>query len=257
MFTLKQAMYYSRQVIICVFIFQCMPIIAQSDINQKIINIATPSWKSWTNHDGSGFYFDLTKAIYQPLGYKVLYSIVPFARAKVFVANSKFDAMFSLYKSQRYKMLTPHYPINNSKVMVMFDNEIHWQGPSSLKNQHVIYPRSYEYPSMIDVDFTPIEVNDSKHGMLMLLKGRAKFFITDADEMAQLQQELDVDVLNFSTKQLYAKNLYMGFSKTDKGKKLVAEFDKRLPELIDDGTMQQLYNKWGLTQNTANTFSTN
>ncbi len=67
----------------------------------------------------------------------------------------------------------------------------------------------------------------------------------------------DVDVLNFSTKQLYAKNLYMGFSKTDKGKKLVAEFDKRLPELIDDGTMQQLYNKWGLTQNTASTISMN
>jgi ABC-type amino acid transport substrate-binding protein len=91
----------------------------------------------------------------------------------------------------------------------------------------------------------------------MLLKGRAKFFITDADEMSQLQQELDVDVLKFSTKQLYAKNLYMGFAKTDKGKKLVAEFNKRLLELINDGTMQQLYNKWGLTQNTAGTISMN
>lgn len=257
MFTLRQRLCCSTQLILCVFIFQCIPIIAESRTNQKIINIATPSWKNWTNQDGTGFYFDLTKAIYQPLGYKILYSIVPFARAKVFVANSKFDAMFSLYKSQRYNMLTPHYPINNSKVMVMFDNKVDWQGPTSLKNQHVIYPRSYEYPSMIDIDFKPVEVNDSKHGMLMLLKGRANFFITDADEMSQLQQELDVDVLKFSTKQLYAKNLYMGFAKTDKGKKLVAEFNKRLPELIDNGTMQQLYNKWGLTQNTTSTFSMN
>ncbi len=244
-------MCFFKKLIISLFFITSIPAFAELLVENKTIHIATPSWKNWTNPDGTGFYFDLAKAIYQPLGYQILYSIVPFARAKVFVANNKFDAMFSLYKSQRYNMLTPHYPINHSKVMVMFENKVNWRGVISLKNQNVIYPRSYEYPSMIDVAFKPIEVNDSKHGMLMLLKGRAKFFMTDSDEMAQLQQELDVDVLKFNTKQLYAKNLYMGFAKTDKGKQLIAEFDKRLPELIEDGTMDQLYHKWGLTQKIA------
>ena len=156
--------------------------------------------------------------------------------------------MYSLYRSDRYEVLTPNYPIDASNVVVMFNNKVKWRGISSLESQSVIYPRSYEYPTEMNEAIMPIEVNNSKFGMLMLLKGRASFFMTDSDEMAQLQQELNVDVIKYSTKHLYSKNLYMAFAKTEKGKKLVNIFNRRMPELIKNGNIEQLYLKLGLPQ---------
>lgn len=237
-----------HSVLYFIFVFSLVFARLSTANDDKVINIATPAWKHWTNADGTGFYFDLTRIIYEPLGYKISYSIVPFARAKMFVQSNKVDAMYSLYRSIRYNILTPNYPIDASNVMVMFNNQIKWNGISSLEGQNVIYPRSYEYPAEMSVSVLPIEVNDSKHGMLMLLKGRAPFFMTDSDEMAQLQQELNVNVMTYSTKHLYSKNLYMAFAKTDKGQTLVNIFDQRMPELILNGTIEQLYLKWGLPQ---------
>jgi len=37
----------------------------------KTLYISTPEWKNWTNKEGTGFYFELAKLIYQPLGYKI------------------------------------------------------------------------------------------------------------------------------------------------------------------------------------------
>lgn len=227
------------------FSFVCAkPLIAKD----KTIKIATPAWKNWTNMDGTGFYFDLTKILYEPLGYKISYSIVPFARAKMLVQSKRYDAMYSLYDAKQYKLLAPQYPIDASHVMVMFNKNVKWHGISSMEGQDVIFPRSYKYPSEILVNFTPIEVNSSKQGMLMLLKGRASFFMTDSDEMSQLQQELKVDVLTYKTKHLYSKNLYMAFANTEKGQELIEIFNRRMPKLIAQGVIEQLYNKWGLPQ---------
>ena len=66
--------------------------------------------------------------------------------------------------------------------------------------------------------------------------------------MAQLQQELDVDVAQFRTEIVYSKNLYMAFAKTDKGEALAKEFDQRMEVLITQGIIKQLYKKWGFKQ---------
>ncbi|MBL4911103.1 MAG: transporter substrate-binding domain-containing protein [Alteromonadaceae bacterium] len=215
----------------------------------KTLYISTPEWKNWTNKEGTGFYFELAKLIYQPLGYKISYKIVPFARAKLLVKYKKTDAIFSLYeRDEQDDILTPKYPIDAGSIMVMFNKRIIWEGIKSLQHKNVIIPRSYRYANEIKTDFKAMEVNDSKHGMLMLLKGRAPFFITDSDEMAQLQQELDVDVAQFHTEMVYSKNLYMAFAKTDKGKLLAKEFDQRMKSLISQGVIKQLYKKWGFKQ---------
>ncbi len=41
------------------------------------IHVVTPEWEGYTEQDGTGVYFDLVRAVYEPVGVVMTYEIVP------------------------------------------------------------------------------------------------------------------------------------------------------------------------------------
>ena len=54
-----------------IILFLSISSLSAEDIDDNNINLVTDSWEGWTNRDGSGFYFDLFRLVYSPLGYSI------------------------------------------------------------------------------------------------------------------------------------------------------------------------------------------
>ena len=215
--------------------------------DDKTLYIVTPVWKNWTNSDGTGYYFDLVRLIYKPLGYEIIFDIAPFSQAKKMVELKEADAAFSLYMANSNEdYVTPKHSLASGEVVIMFSRDLEWQGISSLNQKDILYPQGYNFIPEIPITFTHIEVSDSKTGMLMLMRGRASYFITNLEEMTQLQQELRIDMTLYRVEHLYAKKLFMGFSNTNKGRLLAQLFDQRMTLLINNSQIDKLNKKWNL-----------
>mgnify|MGYP000562430908 CR=1 FL=1 len=235
---------YALSIFIFAIISFCHPPLKAED---KTLYIVTPVWKDWTNSNGSGYYFDLVNLIYKPLGYKIVFDIAPFSRAKKMVELKEADAAFSLYASSSNKeYITPKHSLTSGDVVIMFSKTLEWEGITSLNQKDILYPQGYNFIPEIPVDFNHIEVSDSKTGILMLMRGRASYFITNVEEMTQILQELHVDMSLYRVEYLYSKKLFMGFSNTDKGKLLAEQFDQRMTLLINSGQIDKLNQKWNL-----------
>jgi len=235
---------YTLSILILIGLFFFLPPLKADD---KTLYIVTPAWKNWTNTDGTGYYFDLVRLIYKPLGYKILFDIAYFSRAKKMVELKEADAAFSLYmNSSNESYITPKHSLTSGEVVIMFSRDIEWKGISSLYQKDILYPKGYNFIPEIPISFTHIEVSDSKTGILMLMRGRASYFITNLEEMTQLQQELRIDMTLYRVEHLYSKKLFMGFSNTDKGRRLVEQFDQRMTLLINNGQIDKLNKKWNL-----------
>jgi len=213
------------------------------------ISIITPSWKNWTNEDGTGFYFDLVNLIYGPLNYKINITFTPFARAFKMIELKKSDLMFSLYsRDEKSEVLTSQYPIDAGTILIIFDRKLSWEGISSLNKQNVIIPRAYNFDKFIKEDITFMEIKNSKQGMAMFLHGRAPYFATHYVEMLELQNIHDIDPTKYRVEILQQKDLHIGYANTSKGKILRKIFDQKMPILIQNGQIEELYKKWNVEQ---------
>ena len=167
--------------------------------------------------------------------------------AKKMIELNEADAAFSLYESSSNKnYITPKHSLTSGDVVVMFSKNLEWQGVTSLTQKDIIYPQGYNFIPEIPVDFNHIGVSDSRTGILMLMRGRASFFITNIEEMTQNLEELQVDMTLYRIEHLYSKKLFIGFSKTDKGKLLAEEYDQQMMILIANGQIDKLNIKWNL-----------
>ncbi|MBD3306105.1 hypothetical protein GF339_06935 [candidate division KSB3 bacterium] len=44
---------------------------------------------------------------------------------------------------------------------------------------------------------------------------------------------------------VYTTNTYMAFADTPRSARLIAIYDQRIPELIESGELQQIFERWG------------
>ncbi len=52
--------------------------------------------KGYTHRDGTGAYWEVVKAVYEPLGIKVKTIVMPWKRAEVTVVNKRADALLEI-----------------------------------------------------------------------------------------------------------------------------------------------------------------
>ncbi len=103
----------------------------------KAIHIVTPSWEDETNKDGTGLFFGMVRKIYEPVGIKMEYKIVPWKRAERMLASNQADAM--LYAALQNVILAPKNPLTLDYLSVVFkkDRVKEWKGPETLNGKRV------------------------------------------------------------------------------------------------------------------------
>ena len=210
------------------------------------IKIVSQEWPGYTNGDGSGFYWEIVKAVYQPLDAPLTLEVLPWKRAKHLVRKQEASAYLGDYfypNADAFLYPQWHLSVEEDVVVVFARGSLDWeeQQLSSLVNEKVAWVRGYGFEKgfLKDIPLELVEVDSAEQGMKLLKKGRVSALIDYPSSMASSDLlATDAFVTEVAKK---GEKLYVVFSNTESSNKLIEMFDARMPQLIQSGELKQIY----------------
>ena len=214
----------------------------------KAMSVVAPVWEGYTNKDGSGLYWDIFRAIYEPAGIKVATKNVPWNRAMKMVAKyHTYNAIVGEYRDSQEQVIFPIYPIDVEYMSALSKNKtgFKWQGLESLRGTTVGWIKDYDVIVKSKRNFKLKEFRNIEQGVKMLNAGKIDFLIDEWDEIAAVIQK------NKMKSEIYLINempegtdVYAAFSIDNLSRELIAIYNERIPELMESGELSKIYEKW-------------
>lgn len=237
-----------KSLVFVLALFSTTTSIAADKINE--IYIVSGEWKDQTNNDGTGLFWDIFREIYEPVGIKLKFNIVPYSRSVYSVQNKAADAMVSAYPDEFSGGIFCDIPyLFDIVVAIHKKNKInHWNGPESLFGK-VGWIRGYGYDQYFNTEIDFYEVDSHEIGLKMLNADRFDFFVTAENEIddalahAKQNSYLNQDEYEI-VNPIMSLGLHLVFSDTVKGRELARIYNERMEELIFAGTLEPYYKKW-------------
>ena len=221
---------------------------AQPD--QKKIKVRAEYWEQYTHADGSGYFYEVLKAIYEPLGYQLEFKFCPWKRCVLEMRQGKADIIIGIYQEEAQldeKLQTPQYPIHAENNAVVFNREsIAWLGKKSLKDKRVAQVRGYEMDKYLTVPVKTVEVSNLEQGMRLVVANRVEFFLSGKHELERERERYGESGERLQIETVFQHDAYLGFSQSNIGTQLSKEFDKGYIDLYKKGELRKLQQKWNL-----------
>lgn len=225
--------------------------LAAADIQS--IFLVTPAWQGQTNPDGTGLFFEIVAAVYEPVGIKVRYEIVPWKRAQYRVREKQADAMLCVVKQNIGEgILAPKYPMVVEYTAAVFKKAKipNWEGIGSLAGKNLIWPLGYDYhknPNLNGIKLKWQEVSSHYSGWKRLETGRnADIWIDSLADIKNYIQSNPVDMRPYRVELLWGEKAYMAFAESQKCKKLIRIHDQRIVKLARSGRLKRIFEKWDI-----------
>ncbi|MGD9949156.1 MAG: substrate-binding periplasmic protein [Desulfobulbus sp.] len=218
------------------------------------LRIATPERAGETNADGSGLYFDLLQAIYNPLDIDLCIEIVPHKRVVHMFHNQTIDASIAFYSEEIENQIGIHsytsstYAIGKERLVAIFKKSAFpkWSFPQTLKNRRVAWISGYGYDKEMTVPVDYQKITSSTQGWNLLKFGRIEVLLDRySDALAAYSGLGDIDLDQYTFEIVGQQNLSIPFAKTKRGRSFKKLFDRRMEELWQNGEIAQIYQSWG------------
>lgn len=219
------------------------------------ISISTPTWRYYTDRDGSGLYFDLMRKIYAQQGIKLDVSYVPWSRALHKVERGISDVVLGETKNRKNPeaVVLTHWVLDYEEITVVYrkDKNIQWNDEETLKNRTTVWMESYAYDTMFPVSMQWSEVALLKKGLEQVRDNRTVFLMDYASEVNAIieanPEEFNRDDYVFQTLKRITP-IYPAFATTAQGKALAVIFDDEMATLYKNGYLDMLYKNYGYDQ---------
>lgn len=206
-----------------------------------------------TNEDGTGLYWDLLRAIYEPQGIQVNIKIVPLKRARFLVEHQNADVMLGHYHGDSKGTIFPQWHYSAQDISAIFKKDhLKWTGRQSLAGKKVAWIRGADYDKYLAVPVNSWEASDHIGPLLMLEANRIDVFLDAHSELlktfqrsADRLEKAGFELSNYQIETVLKLNLYPGFADTAQGRRLSNIFDAQMPKLLSSGRLKALFEHWG------------
>lgn len=214
----------------------------------KSISVVAPLWEGFTNADGTGLYWEVLQAVFEPEGIKIKHANVPWNRAVKMVSKyAVYNAIVGEVLDSEEKLIFPKYAIDveQMSILSLAKNRLDWRGASSLSNKKVGWMKEYEMIEPQDRDFELVEYRTVEQGLEMLNTGKIDYMIDEWDEISEAVAAKKQDMTQYLMNEMpTGSDIFVAFADTDLSKELIAIYNERLPVLYRDKTLHSLYKKW-------------
>lgn len=217
------------------------------------ISVATEEWADCTVKDGTGLYFDVIRQVFADSKSKLDIKFVPFARSVEMLESGKVDMNIGDYEGDVSNGIYPKYPIDYDDLTVMMPaaKKAQFTGEASLKDKKVAWIVDYGYDKYLGVPVKLTEVSDRASGIKMLQSGRVDYYIETKSTIVPALADMGISDKDFSLVTVKWIKLYVCFAKNDRGARLQAIWDRKMPELIRSGALEKYFTKWGFDESYA------
>jgi len=215
---------------------------------EKTITLATEEWKDATNKDGTGLYWDILRAVYEPEGYKIKPIIRSYQGAVALVENESVDGMIGAYKDEIQLGLYPekYFAVDIVQALYMKNSGIDWRGINTIKGKRIGWVEGYAFnkylPDSVMYSTTIRRVDTRKVAINLIKLSKIDFFLdAEGDLKDFFIDNEDYRIEAFVMKTLIELKLYICFANNENGKLLVQLFDQNFSGLLKAGGIRKLY----------------
>lgn len=234
-------------------------VLAHDSSKQKdTLYVVSERWPGYSNADGSGLYFELLKAVFEPAGVAVNIRIHPILRGIASLHSGEHaDVMLAdwgrqhLVKSPQYQLeriIFPHYPIFVEYVEAVFapESTLSWQQLKADSSKRLAWLRGYNYDIHLGLEQHPVTLlNSGEQGFKMLIKGKIDCYLNDRSDLDVL---VDTDVAKavaWRKELVTTRKLYPLFHNDPRGQRFSDIYDRRMAAMQKSGELQRLYQRFG------------
>jgi polar amino acid transport system substrate-binding protein len=238
---MKKSVFFTVIVLLCPIFF---PALAGNTPAEIIL--VSEEWANATNRDGTGLYWDIFRAVYEPVGIKTKFIIRSYKGSVSLVKKNKADAAVGIYPEEIKGALFSKYPFVKDYVLVLFKkNKLsQWNGQETLKNKKVGWIKGYSYDDYLEVPVIKKEFNRRESILRRLDKDQLDFFMDTRNDVESVLSKGIIDVSRYTVETVLELERYLVFADNKKGQEFKTIFDHRFPHLVKSGEIEKLFAKW-------------
>ena len=220
------------------------PSLAQQKISE--ILIASEEWKNATNSDGTGMFWEIFRAIFEPAGIKVKHMIRSYEGTMELARQQKVDAAVGSYLNEQKGVLFPkaHFAVDVVAVVYKKGKLAEWKGEASLVNKNIGWVKGYSFDEYLDVKVNKMEFETREDIIRVLEKDRLDFFMDAQADILDAVEKGSLDISKYEIKEVKRLNLYLVFANNAKGQQLLKLFDENIQKLVASGEFKKICQKW-------------
>jgi polar amino acid transport system substrate-binding protein len=222
----------------------CSPAMAGNSPTEIIM--ASEEWNNATNRDGTGLYWDIFRAVYEPVGIKTKFIIQSFNGSVSLVKKNRVDAAVGIYPEMIEGALFSQYPFIKDYVLVLFKKNrvAQWNGQKTLEDKKVAWLKGYAYDKYLEVPVAKEEFDRREDILLRLDQNCVDFFMDSRNDMESVLNQGIIEVGRYTVETVLDLDRYLVFASNAKGQTLKEIFDHRFPRLVQSGEIERLFAKW-------------
>jgi polar amino acid transport system substrate-binding protein len=220
------------------------PTYAQEKITE--ITIVSDKWENCTNPDGTGMYWDIFRAVFDPSGIKVKPTMRSYTASMEMARQKKTDAAVGAYIDEVKGVLYPknHFGVDAVAVAYRRDKVVDWKGEQSLSNKNIAWIKGYSFDEYLTVPVKKMELEDRTGVARMLDNNRIDYFMDAYADIMDMVEKKTLDPAKYDVKIVKKLNLYLVFANDEKGKQLRGIFDENIQKIVASGEMGKICKKW-------------
>lgn len=205
------------------------------------IRLASEAWNDYTNADGSGLAWDVLREVFEPAGVKI--RSVPYTRSVGLARRGEVDAWVGSYHDETEGVLYARWNYDADHIYALGLASSPEPTLKTLGAYRLAWVRGYKYEEYLPNihRFNQIE---RRGGILpMLQHGRADFYIDALAELKYILGQAD-DPAVFKLTHIAELPLFLGFTDNERGRALMALFDRRMESLVTSGELKPIFERW-------------
>lgn len=212
-----------------------LPLTAFAESKPTTFNLSSEEWVDFSNADGSGYYFDLYRMIYQPEGIELKTIVSSYDRSVNAVKIHRADGWIGAYWQDEDFALYPDKEkhLGYDQVVIVMKKGKGLDSVNALAGQKLGWIRGYGYDDYLDVKVNVYEAKDRKTGIKLVQAGRLDGFLDSRDELEEAFAEGTYNINEFEVRDIVKLYLYPAFGNSAKGEQLRDIWNRRYEELKD------------------------
>ncbi|WP_394202738.1 substrate-binding periplasmic protein [Shewanella waksmanii] len=216
---------------------------ANSFATPIVVNVATEHLQGYTNHDGSGFYYDVLNRIFPAPIWQLNVQVLPFSRVRYLLKHERVHMGLGFYQGDMDNILYSKKPVEIDSVDVALSPKMaqHWRGINSLSNKKVLALLAYRFDDFIDV---PMHYEESSDLLSMLNRvndGKVDAVLDYKPSMLRLSNQLNRPRQFQIIEAVIKAPVFFVFANNSDGVVMKAHFDQYLAVLISSGELDRMF----------------
>ncbi|MCG8611008.1 MAG: transporter substrate-binding domain-containing protein [Pseudomonadales bacterium] len=225
----------------------------EADTSRQI-KVESEEWANATEADGHGLYWDILRAVFEPKGFEIHTNTSTYKRSVGLLQTGEVDIMVGAYSNEVAGGLYPrwHFDADDVVALTRADNPSRWNGEENLRDKHIAYVRGYALRDYLNVPVIQHEYYQRAQIFELIDDQKVDYYVDARADILAAMKSLNLDPANYKINTVKPLKLYFVFTDSQKGETLKTIFDQRFATLLEDGTVQQLHQKWHWPVNAFN-----